>query len=282
VRNISFVFLLFSVLLTSCKSTQNFYNKKGELKNITDTKLINSVESNYASYNTIFYKKFKAEVTFKDDRKSFKGNLYLQKDSSIIVSINPLMGIELFRVKLSPNKVEIIDRTKKSYTVANYELLWKKFLIELDYFTIQKILTNEFYTYPISNTEERYIKRYKHYTSNEFYQLKSVKDGRIDRKYRREKTEELVLHEFSILPEIFKISKSYIRDFSVDSEVDINYDNFSVFNDSYIPALLRIKGRRGIEDFSMQIEFEHIELDSENSIGFKISSKYKKIDLIND
>ncbi len=267
------------VFAISCKSTQNFYNKKGELKNITDTKLINSIEDNYTTYNTIFYKKFKAEVAFNGENKSFKGNLFLTRDSSIIISINPLMGIELFRVKLSPDSVEIIDRTRKNYSSGNYEFLWDKFLVELDYHTVQNIIVNELYTYPISDKEDRYIKRYKHYISNENYQLKSLKDGRIDRKYKKDKTDELVLHEFSILPEIFKISNTYIKDFSVNSEITITYKNFSLVNYYYMPTILDIKGKRGNEAFSINIDFEHIEINGDNAMGFKVSNKYDKIKL---
>lgn len=276
---IKFISLVLLVLAASCKTTRDYYNNKGELKNITDSKLINTVENNYTKFNTLFFKKFKAEVAFNGESKSFKGNLYLQKDSSIIVSINPLMGIELFRVKLSPNKVEVIDRPKKKYSVGNYSLLWEKFLVELDYATIQKILLNELYTYPITDSKNKYIKRYKHYAQGDHYQLKSVKDARIDRKNKRDKTGELVLHEFAILPEIFKISQSYIRDFGVNSEITINYEKFSEVNGFYMPRLFDIVGKRGNEQFSMTIEFEHIEIDSENSLGFKVSSRYEKIKL---
>ncbi len=273
------IILILIVFTISCKSTQNFYNKKGELKNITDTKLINSIEDNYTIFNTIFYKKFKAEVAFNGENKSFKGNLFLTRDTSIIISINPLMGIELFRVKLSPDSVEIIDRTRKNYSIGNYEFLWDKFLVELDYQTVQNIIVNELYTYPISDKEDRYIKRYKHYISNENYQLKSLKDGRIDRKYKKDKTDELVLHEFSILPEIFKISNTYIKDFSVNSEINISYKNFSLVNYYYMPTIIDIKGKRGNHAFSINIEFEHIEINGDNAMGFKVSNKYDKIKL---
>ena len=276
-EGIIFVFVI--LMATSCKTTQSFYNRKGELKNISDTKLVNSIEDNYQVYNSVFYKKFNAVVTFDGESKSFKGNLFLQKDSSIIVSINPLMGIELFRVKLSPERVEVIDRTKKKYAVGNYELLWNKFLVELDYYTIQNILLNELYTYPISDADERYIKRYKHYVSNDCYQLKSVKDGRINRIYRKEKGNDLVLHEFSVLPEIFKISKSYIRDFGVNSEIIITYKNFKVVNSHYMPTLTVIDGKRGSREFSMKINFDHIDINGDNSLGFKVSDRYDKINL---
>ncbi|GEM_PF-7087592 len=266
---------LLTIVFIGCKSTRTFYNNQGELRNITDAKLIASVEDNYIDGSTIFFKKFKAEVDFNDDSKSFKGNLYLNIDSSIIVSINPLMGIELFRVKFSPGKVEIIDRTKKVYSTGDYELLWEKFNVEMDFYTLQAILLNELYTYPLSYPEDRFIKRYKHENSDDAYLLQSVKSGKYNRMYKNDKTSNIIFHQFSIMPEVFKISKSYIKDFEVNSEVSITYGNFTENGNTLLPLLFNIDGKKESQSFSMKINFENFEIDGTSSIGFKVSSKYK-------
>lgn len=275
--------LLLSIILFSagCKTAREYYNSKGELRNISDAKLISSVEDNYLIYNSLFLKKFKAEVTFNGDSKSFKGNLFILKDSSIVVSINPLMGIELFRVRLLPGKIEIIDRTKKSYSYGDYRLLWDKFLIELDYATLQRIITNEMFTYPIEE-DEMNLKRYKHYIDNDVYELQSVKEGKFARKYKKEKTNDIVYHQFSVLPDIFKVNNVYIRDFAVNSEITINYSHFIEQQNKLYPTVLNVTGNRGSDSFELTINFEHLELDGENSIGFKVTDKYTQIDLRNE
>ncbi|WP_439182118.1 DUF4292 domain-containing protein [Carboxylicivirga taeanensis] len=264
--------------LVGCKTTREFYDSKEQLKNIPDAKLISSVEENYFEYESVFYKRFKAEVNFNSDTKSFKGNLYVLRDSSIVVSINPLMGIELMRVRLSKGKVEIIDRTKKTYSHGNYEFLWKKFLIELDYQTLQSIIANQLFVYPIDEAEKN-LKRYKHYCTEDVYQLQSVKEGKYVRKYKKEKAENMIFHQFSVLPEIFKINEVYIRDFSMNSEIRVSYDNFISHSNVLIPTLFTIEGARGNDKFSISINFEHVDVNGSNAIGFKVSEKYKKIDL---
>ncbi|WP_289053292.1 DUF4292 domain-containing protein [Carboxylicivirga marina] len=276
-------FLLVGLMLSffGCKSSQVFYNKNGQLKNIPDYKLINSTETKYIDCHSIFYKKFKAEFDFKGESKSFKGNLYVLKDSSIVVSINPLMGIELLRVKLQPGKVEIIDRTKKVYSHGDYRILWDKFLIEIDFYTLQSILLNELFAYPIGDND-KHLKRYKHYCSDNVYQLQSLKEGKFTRKYKKDKTTNIIYHQFSILPEIFKISKVYIKDFEVNSEITIEYGKFIEVQSGLVPSTILFNGQRGSDNFSLTIQFDHIDIDSQNSIGFKVSDKYKKVDLSNE
>lgn len=263
----------------SCKTSKDFYNSKGELRNIPDAKLISGVSKNYLEYNAVFYKKFKAKVSFNGKTDSFKGNLYIQKDNSIVVSIIPLMGVELFRVKLSKDVVEIIDRPKKRYSYGDYKLLWDKFLIELNYNSLQSILTNKLFVYPLADND--YLKRYKHYCSDGKYQLQSLKEGKFSRKYKKEKTENIIFHQFSILPEIFKISDVYIKDFSANSEITIKYSNFIEKDNTLVPTSLKIDGKRGLDNFSLSIIFENIDVNSQNSIGFKVSDKYKTLNLNN-
>ncbi|TRX71660.1 DUF4292 domain-containing protein [Carboxylicivirga sp. M1479] len=274
------VVILALITLAGCKTSHVYYTKKGELRNISDSKLFSSVEEQYLDYESLFYKKFKADVELPNEDYSFKGNLYLLKDSSIVVSI--LMGIEWYRVRLTETGVEIIDRRKKTYTQGDYKLLWDKFMIELDYYTLQRIITNELFTYPISIDQDRFIKKYKHYCSNDLYQFQSVREGKYSRKYKKEKVDNILFHQFSILPEVFKISEVYIKDFGVNSQVKITYHHSLSDEKTLLPSVLDINGERGTEAFKLHIEFDNIEVNGTNSIGFKVSSKYKKLYMNNE
>ncbi|MCG8580628.1 MAG: DUF4292 domain-containing protein [Bacteroidales bacterium] len=270
---------IFILFLSGCKTSKEYYTKKGTLKNIADYKLINATTDYYIAYNSVFYKRFKAKYEDASNSLSFTGNLYIQKDSSIIISV--LKGIELYRVRLTKESVEILDKKKKTYTYGDYKLLWDKFLVELDYHTLQSILTNELFVYPI-NSDQKLIKRYKHEVGKDDYQLQSLKKGRFERKYRKEKTTNIIYHQFSIMPDVFKISKVNIKDFDVNSELNISYDNFIDINEKLYPSMINIEGNRGSDKFLINLRFEHIDIDGDNSLGFKFSDKYKKVDFNNE
>jgi len=243
-----------------------------------DAKLINSVQSSNLAYSKLFLKKFSAEVEFEDGKSlSFKGNLAIEKDSSIIVSI--IKGIEWYRVRLRPDSVEVLDRRKKTVTAGDYKILWDKFLLELDYYTLQNIITNQLFAYPIGDFDKT-IKRYKHYCSENHYQLQSVKEGKFSRKYKKEKVSNIIFHQFSILPEIFKISDVYIKDFNANSEIKIAYTDFITKKETLFPSTINLVGTRVNKTVSLKIRFDHIEVDTESSIGFKISDKYKQVNFI--
>ncbi|MCU4162424.1 DUF4292 domain-containing protein [Carboxylicivirga caseinilyticus] len=271
-----FVLYVIFLVLVSCKSTRTIYDRHGELKNITDLRLIKSISDNYLEYNTIFFKKFKAGIEINGENKSFKGNIYLNRDSSVVISINPLIGIELLRVRLSNNNVEILDRTKRDYLKGSYEYLWEKFMLELDFKTIHSILTNELFVYPPDIDEIDALKKYKHDVSDDLYVFQSLKQGRAQRIERKGVKKELVLHEFYILPEVFKVNRTYIKDFNSNGVVDISYDDFFEVRNGLFPGKMKVSGIRGLNKFIIELKFDDIEFDSTNSLGFKISDKYSK------
>jgi len=270
------------LLLFGCRSSKEFYTNTGTLKNITDAKLIKNTEENNIPFDSIFFKKFHAEITLNGDKKSFKGNMFVQRDHSIVVSIYTLMNIELVRVRFQPDLVEIIDRTKKEYIRSDYRLLWEKFMVELDYHVLQDILLNELYAYPIGDNTRLDLKKYKHDRKVDVYTFQSIKKGRFSRLYRKESTDGIILHEFSILPDVFKVSKSYIKDFSSNTSINIEYNNFTQVQTYLMPNRIMIDGNRDGYSFSLKINFPTIDVTSNNSIGFKVSKKYDVKDLLHE
>jgi len=271
-----YLFISLVVFFVSCKSSRTYYDRHGELKNISDARLLNDIEDSYLDYETIFYKRFKAEVDFNGDSKSFKGNIYVRRDSSIIISINPLMGIELFRVRLTKNDVEILDRTKRDYLSGDYNFIWNKFMLEVDFKTIHSIITNELFVYPLDQDLFDGLKKYKHNISDNLYVLQSLKEARAARLERRGVRKDLILHQFYIMPEVSKIKRTYIKDFNTNGSVTIQYSNFYEVKDGLFPGSLIINGSKDLHTFKIDLKFDDIEFDGDNSIGFRISDKYSK------
>lgn len=277
-----FAICLLGLLLFGCRSSKEFYSNKGTLKNITDAKLIKSTEENYIPFDSIFFKKFHAEISLNGNTKSFKGNMFIHRDHSIVVSIYTLMNIELVRVRFQPGLVEVIDRTKKEYVKSDYRILWDKFMVELDYHILENILLNELYSYPIGDNVRLDLKKYKHDRKDDVYTFQSIKKGRFSRLYRKESTDGIILHEFSILPDVFKVSKSYIKDFGSNTSVSVEYDNFAEVQKYLMPSRIKIDGNRDGYFFKLNINFPNIDVEDTNSIGFKVSDKYDVKDLLNE
>ncbi len=263
--------LLF-VFLVSCKTIKSVeYSKIG---NISDVKLRSNLKKNQLEYNKLYLKK--VGFTFDDgkDKKSFKGSFVISKDSVIVASIFAPMGIELVRAQFNKEEVIIIDKHNKIVYQTDYDFFLNKYGIDIDYRVLQSILSNTLFTYP--SYEDDYfdeLKKYKNELNEKFYCFKSIKDKRLERKSRKN-YKELVVHDISIYPEIFRIFQVYIKDFSLNNSLKISYSDFIKFESVLFPENIEIIGSQGNNKVDISLKINFLEVNDGGSLYFKIPSSY--------
>lgn len=85
--------------------------KKDSIKFINS--VYNAVQNNRVDFNT-FSAKIKVDFQGSDGKKNdFNAFVRLQKDSVLWVSINALLGIEAFRVLITPDSVKVLNKLDK-------------------------------------------------------------------------------------------------------------------------------------------------------------------------
>lgn len=271
--NVFLFVLVFSIFISSCRSSKDVYRDRDEIKNISDTRLLKSVESNYLVYNSLYIKKFNAEVTINGARKAFSGSLFLQRDSHLIMTVTPLLGIELFRAKLEKDSVFLIDRTKKNIHKGTYDLIEKNTYLDVNFNILQSIFTNEFFVVNDNVPEQMALKRFKHYTSEKGYLFNSVKLNRTNRGGRINN----IIQSFEILPGVYKINKSVIQDIENQTSMIIQYSELIKVGEVWFPSKMEITGSKGNQKFEVSISFNSIDIDSNNRLSFHKPSNYKQV-----
>ena len=121
------VALITCSLLTACRSTKKIQHvissKKDSVAVNRGPDKFDSVKYMNTLYNTVIhnridFKTFSAKVKVdfegKDGKKSdFNAYFRLQKDSILWVSINALLGIEAFRIMITPDSVKVLNKVDK-------------------------------------------------------------------------------------------------------------------------------------------------------------------------
>lgn len=120
-------FVAIIAALASCRSTktiQTAIGKKDSTKTSIDSaskkdsllfiqKVFNGIQDNRIDFNT-FSAKIKVDFEGADGKKNdFNAVVRLQKDSVLWVSINALLGIEAFRVLITPDSVKVLNKLDK-------------------------------------------------------------------------------------------------------------------------------------------------------------------------
>lgn len=265
--------IVFTIFLSySCKSVERIFS--GEPKLDMDEKdLINNVLSNDLSFDNIFFKRVQYNFEFEDQERSLKGNLFIQRDSFIVISVTPIMGIELFRIVLEPNQVSIIDRINKKVILTDYNYLKSKYLFDLNYFSFQDILTNSFYTYPYNlpfvDT------RFKGSIENNVYSLKS-KSNTNQMSGVNIKAQQII----NILPELYRVSNTTILIPEDQTIFKVNYTNFRSFDGNFIfPENIEMEGSHMTDRIRLLFNFSQIEINSSQSISSTIPDNYERVNM---
>ena len=149
--------LLLVAGFSSCRSTkklQTVISKRDSLqvpvvKDSVDRKadsvrfireIASSIESNKIDFKT-FSAKVKVDFEGKDGKKSdFNANIRLYKDSVMWISINALLGIEAFRVLITPDSVKVMNKLDKIVQLRSVSYLKEVAKIPFTFHDLQELL----------------------------------------------------------------------------------------------------------------------------------------------
>ena len=253
----TFVFCLlsFAFFITSCSTNKSASN----LRTLSANHIIREVEDNRFEFDN-FETKFNVKVK-SDNNIGLKGQLRIQNDSVIWVSLSLKLGIEVARVMITEDSVKLINRTNKTYFVESIDNFQERLPSEATMQFLQDILVG-------NDTQLSKNEKYKVTIDDNNYKLESGKNT------------------FWITPKTFKV-KSYqlsavnSQQSTVNSQrstVEISYDNFQYVNGKLLPTKIILDTKDDF-DINLEIDYSEIKVGEKLEFPFNISKKFNKITL---
>ncbi len=137
--------------LHSCKSKKKLLSQAPPL---TVEQLVNNAKASNSTFTTANISNASLHLQMDEAEFNMRSSIRIIKDSVISISFMPALGIELFRLNLYNDKIQIVDKINRRYAENNYDYLMQKHNIRIDYKTIEDILYNN--AFPITtNTDYR-------------------------------------------------------------------------------------------------------------------------------
>lgn len=265
------ILLIFS-LLTASLFTSSCTSKKAvtktSLREFTANRLIKEVEHNAFDFDN-FQAKMSVKIETKDKNINVKGQLRMKKDSIIWTSIALPLGLEVIRVKVSPDSVFFLNRTDKTYLNEDIAIFNDISPMVTSIKFIQSILVG-------NDINLRESDNYKVQTNNGQYNLlishklkKSIRQNEEDWK--------VMLKDILIDPNLFKITKYDIREYN-DSKrkITLQYSDFEIVNGKYIPTKISISVH-GDLTLKATITYSNITVGDNIDYIFNVPKKYDRI-----
>lgn len=140
-RQIWIICLLSAVAFTACKSKQRVVYTTSPVEDKAYHELFSDIITSEFPYLTLSAK-LSMGMTSGTRSYSSKANLRIIKDKALQVSIQPLFGVEMFRVHIDPDTLFLLDRMNKRYVLEPFSSLKALYPIGFDYYTMQSLFTN--------------------------------------------------------------------------------------------------------------------------------------------
>jgi len=275
---ISLISSLFIVFLFSCKTQQKVYSNR-DLKHLDKADIYDSIQANYGDYS-YFYTKFSCTARQNNNSKSFKGTIKLRRDSLIWISITPGLGLELFRIQLTPDSIEFIDRMKSTYFSGDYASIEKLSGAEVNFRSIQSILLNEMFFYgnkPRDTAELMNMMYFRKTAKN--IRISSHIERKLKNVLKENERPDILYHDFHVSNFYLRIEETEIRDYATNRSMILDYSDFQQYDSLYFPDDLHMQIRDfdKMNTFDLNLDFHKTAFKDNLNFNFSVPDSYKRL-----
>ena len=139
--SLAFALVFFIALsFTGCKSTKKVGTvEAGGAK--AHNEFFALMQEQAFKYETLTAR-LNVDLNLPGNNMSSRVDLKMVKDSAFQLSVQPFLGIEVFRAEISVDSVKVIDRMNKRYVADNYANLKGQTPIEFNFYNLQALFTN--------------------------------------------------------------------------------------------------------------------------------------------
>ena len=249
----------------SCKSTKRIFQADSALEDKTSSDLFKDVLYKEIKYST-FSSKLNMTISTGKKTLSSKGSLRIVNNETIQLSIQPLFGIEMFRMHVEPDFIVILDRMNKRYVKESFSDMKGQSPFGFDFYTLQSLFTNGLFIPEQSIVMEKDYKKFKYTQSSENY-LMSARDkkSQIDYSFFVNGNDQITLSELN-MP-----GKNY--------SLQWNYDQFSLLKELFFPHEMKVVASTEKSKLDASISLYSIDLNESLQLENSIPSSYTKVEM---
>ncbi|MDR2385207.1 MAG: DUF4292 domain-containing protein [Tannerella sp.] len=234
-------------------------------REILNTKEVffSSVLDNSLHFNTLS-SRLKIEFTTPYKELSSRAVLKMQNDTVIQISVQPLLGIEVFKIELTKDSVKLIDRLNKRYMMDSYEKIKGKAAVDFNFNNLQALLSNGMFIPGKEKLTSEEFEFFRYATSSEKEAEFSIEDAAG------------LIYKFVVDSEE-KLLSTTVKDNSGTNTLIWIYDDFQNIANKRFPFKM-------IADFqsdkkhkgSVTLLFSEPEINTRITADFKIPAGYKQ------
>lgn len=265
-KNILLFILILGLTISSCKPKQRIIYSTKPIEDKENNQLFSDIKSHTFDFSTLT-SRLNLIVTNGTRSISSKASLRMVKDRAILISVQPLFGVEVLRFYIDPDSVVILDRMNKRYVEESITSLKEIYPVGFDFYTMQSILTNAPFVSGKSRVEDSDYRKFNYIQTSDFNYYLTSKDPESDIEY-----------SFTVNGND-RITFTHLMQFNKQQSLQWTYDNFAELGNNTFPhkmnAVLSSKSKK----INAEFLFSEIVTDEPVQIISQVPDSYRKASL---
>ncbi|MCD7978149.1 MAG: DUF4292 domain-containing protein [Tannerellaceae bacterium] len=195
---------------------------------------------------------------------SSRVDLKILKDRVLQLSVQPFLGIEVFRMEITPDSIKVVDRMNKRYVAENYIQLKGQAPVDFNFYNLQALFTNRIFIPGEQGFTPKQYSRFKLNQGGSVVEAKIKDSSRIAYTFKADGEEKLLSTD--ITDETNRYALQWL------------YTDFQLTQDQVFPMFMDVRVLvNGQAEGGMKINFSRIQTDTSLNFDFSIPDKYKRI-----
>lgn len=256
----------FVVILSACGSKRASVSSSGTLDIKSQNELVSDILDNDLKYTTISGK-MNLEILPANSKKGMKTGTFVKliRDSIIQISIRPVLGMEVFRVSITPDSLYVLDRMNKKYAIENINDFRQSQGAYFNYYNLQALLTNSLFLPGKQSVENKDYSLFDISTTSDMYLMKTIDESGM-------------LYNFAI-DSSDKIASTLILSPKKNYTLQWSYSDFIKDADYVYPTQILANVDINKKRFDLKISYTKLDFDKKLDIDNSVSSKYDKVSI---
>lgn len=264
----AFLISLLLIVVSSCGTSRKTIREP--LKEQGADYLFSHLKLNELKY-TYFSARFTASFTREKNETAFSGQIRIQKDSLIWISISPVLGIEMARLLITNDSVKYMNRIDNKYFISDFNYINSLINSTLDFDMLQAFLTgNDFSFYENSS--------FRAAVDNLEYKLVTTDRRKLKKYVRNNQFINIPIQHIWLSPETFKISRVMVREINPGGRK--LEGRYLYLNDGgqLVPENLNFNLETAENKNQISLQYTRVNTTDSLAFPFRIPEKYERVD----
>jgi len=247
-----FYFLCFLMLAVSCKT-----------KKVQKTTKDGDLFRNELAYTSFNVPKATFTLVQKQNPVNVNGSVRIRKDSIIILSFQPFLGVEVARAGITRSSFTLVDRVNKRYFTTDFEALKAQTGLNINYNIFQSILTNSMFIFDTPGQVP--ASAFKEVRIGEL-SLMQLNRGGVNQEFNVDDKKRILAGRLFVNNEPYSIGWNYMNFMSMESGY-------------FFPHLIKMTMSDGENQHQIDIAYSKVEVDKKLNFQFSVPSSYTQVTL---